>query len=148
MSLLLDAARALTRLGIKERPGDEDHPFILWALERAGIIGAHDETAWCGAALGLLCDVLDMPTPLMRARARSWLLTGETVELGKIEPGDIVIFSRGPHPPPASVIDAPGHVAIFEQRIGNFLYMIGGNQRDSWCRDALPVSAVLGVRRL
>jgi uncharacterized protein (TIGR02594 family) len=145
---LLAAALRLCNLGIVERPGGQDHPFIVWALELAGMNAAHDEVPWCGAGLCALCDILGVQTPLFPARARSWLTVGAPVELAAAQAGDIVIFARGADPPPAEVLEAPGHVAILEERLDDSLYVVGGNQRDSWCRATFGIASVLGVRRL
>lgn len=154
---LYEAARNLLALAIVERSGSAHHPFVVWAHELAGLgRDVPDETAWCGSSLGALCRILGLTVPSFYARARQWLTVGEPVPLDNAREGDIVIFKRGAGPQPGpGVLDAPGHVAIFEHLIvddvdddGNMVSVIGGNQRNSWTTAQLPAGDVLGVRRV
>ena len=95
---------ALRLEGMKEKPGDQDEPFILWALSLCGLDG-HDETPWCSAFMNAVCYVLGLPRS-GSAAARSWLAVGapglqEQGHLGgglhersSSRPG---AFRRGPH---------------------------------------------------
>jgi uncharacterized protein (TIGR02594 family) len=143
---------ARTLVGTRERPGGEDHPFILWALSLVGYPDSHDETPWCSAftaAVAFLCDLPRSPS----AAARSWLTVGRPVSLDEATVGwDVVVLAcgKGPQPGPDVVSGAPGHVGLFaglnedETRVR----VLGGNQANGVSITTFPVSRVLGLRRL
>ncbi len=138
-------------IGVRERDGAKDCPYIVAWLEDAGFQGAHDEVFWCGAfARFIVARVLGLPVPLLPARARSWLLVGRPVSIDEAAPGDIVVFSRGgnvPQPGP-EVLAAPGHVAFFVSAGPDYVRVVGGNQNNEVCEQVFPRSRVLGVRHL
>lgn len=103
----------------------------------------------CSAIMQVPSFVLDLPRS-KSARARSWLVVGEEVPLSEAVPGlDVVIMARGDgHQPGPEVIDAPGHVAMFEALDANFVRVLGGNQADAVNSALFPRRTVLGVRRL
>ena len=152
MITLLDVARR--HIGIGERIGDKDHPWIQWALSlcRQGY-DAHDEVPWCAAAVNAWAFVLGLPMTHSVA-ARSWLTVGTTrpvPTLIDVPTGfEVVVFARttGLTWPDASVIDAPGHVGVLDHVAEGQVWIVGGNQHDQVSLAAFPVARVLGVRRL
>lgn len=138
-------------LGTAERPGAQHHPLITAWHEQARLgRGVADETPWCGSFVGHVAWLLDLPVPDLPARARHWLTVGEEVPLSEARPGwDIVVFRRGGGSQPGpEVLDAPGHVAFFEEEEPDRVVVIGGNQGDAVTVGRYPKSRVLGVRRL
>ena len=142
-------------LYVRERPGDRDHPLILWALELCGLPEAHDETPWCGALLMLVAVLCGLTRPARPARARSWLTVGQPIALADAVPGyDVVVLSRGIEPQPGpDVLDAPGHIGLFVRRVGPDLpdpevFIRGGNQSNRITVEGFASRRVLGVRRL
>lgn len=132
---------------VKERPGADSDPAILWAHSLTTLRATSDEVAWCSSMMNLWCYLLDLPRT-RSARARSWLNVGDFWVLGDAEPAfDIVIFNRGGSPD-ATVEDSPGHVAVFAGLIQGKVQVIGGNQSDGVTIATWPISQVLGVRRL
>ena len=148
-----DVAQRL--LGIHALPGPAAQPFIAWALSLVGQPSS-DEVPHCSAFVYAVAYLLGLPRPLeLAGLARSWLLVGEEVALADAQHGfDVVIFKRGQgEQPPASVIQAPGHVALFAAgpSDGNqTVRVLGANQgaQHAVSYSNFPVSQVLGVRRL
>jgi len=143
-----DIARRM--VGMAEIPGPQSHPMIDWAFREAGLPGARDDTAWCGA-FRTLCGRLAGETPPAKpARARSWLLWGEAVAISNAARGDTVILQRGNGPQPgADVIDAQGHVGFVSAMFpgAQEIEVLGGNQGDRVSFQRFPLVRVLGVRR-
>lgn len=131
---------------VKERPGDKDDPFILWALESTPMGGPmHDEIPWCSASLNRACWHHRMERS-KRANARSWLDVGESIGLAEAVVGnDIVILKRGTDP-------TQGHVGCYAgmdtSGPGIKVRILGGNQSNSVTIASFDVNDVLGVRRL
>jgi uncharacterized protein (TIGR02594 family) len=137
--------------GLRELPGSAHAHFIQAWLEAAGMPhGSADEVPWCAAFMYHVAWLLDLDTPELPARARSWLTVGAPVKLDDAEYGDVVVLSRGASSPGPDVLDAPGHVGILLvcEGSGDGLYLIGGNQSDAVTVQRFPASRVLGVRRL
>jgi uncharacterized protein (TIGR02594 family) len=131
---------ALRFTGIREVPGNQDHPFIVWCLSLCGL-SAHDETPWCSAFVNGICYILGLPRS-GSAAARSWLKVGTPIGLEEATAGlDIVVFSRGDNP-------AAGHVGFFSCISAGKVKVLGGNQSDMVSIESFPVSQILGVRRL
>ena len=83
--------------------------------------------------------------------ARSWLRVGTPIALDQAIVGnDVVVLQRGTGAQPGpSVIDAPGHVALFGGFDGpDRVILRGGNQGDAVSDASFPRARVLGVRRL
>lgn len=139
---------------VLERPGAASNPFIEWCHESAGLPpGTPDEVPWCSSFVNRLAWLLRLPRS-KSARARSWLNVGRPIDLLEAVAGnDVVIFNRGGSTDP-TVIDSPGHVAIFgklEPGLGLLpeqVSVLGGNQGNGVTIARFPVSDVLGVRRL
>ncbi len=149
-------------IGIHELPGPASEPFISWCLKLVGQPQS-DEVLHCSAFIYGLTYLLGLPRPLeLPGLARAWLTVGEEIALEDARPGfDVVIFKRGlGEQPPASVIQAPGHVALFssqELTIGTAadpgtrrVRVLGANQgiRGEVSLATFPAALVLGVRRL
>lgn len=137
---------------IKERPGGLNHPFILWAHELCRLpIGTPDEVAWCSSGINALAFVLGLPRS-NSARARSWLEVGSEMALVDAQPGDIAIFKRGTGGGSAGpeVIEAPGHVAVFDtyDSVRRIVNVYGGNQNNQWSAGKFMEESLLGIRRI
>ena len=131
---------ALRFEGMKEKPGNQDEPFILWALSLCGL-GGHDETPWCSAFMNAICYVLGLSRS-GSAAARSWLAVGTPVDINAAQVGmDIVITSREGSP-------TAGHVGAFAGYDGDRIKILGGNQGDMVSVRSFPRSVVLGIRRI
>jgi len=139
--------------GIKEIPGMEDHPLILWWHSLVSINQATkeetDEIPWCSSFINGICWELDLPRT-ETARARHWLMQGIAVNLEEAKRGfDVVIFKRGKEPQPeATVVNAPGHVAFYHSHTSEYVQVLGGNQSNEVKHSSYATSRVLGVRRL
>lgn len=162
-----DLALNLSTMGIQERPGDQDHPFIQFALSRVGLgLDAHDEIAWCSALATVVHECLGLATsrPIRlpsghvvgKAAARSWLRFGVSIQRAEWRPGDVCVFKRGGWAQPGlEVLDAQGHVAFFRRVIegsaeaasGPMVEVVGGNQSNRITVAAFPLVQLLDVRR-
>lgn len=136
-------------IGYKERPGNLDNPFITWCLSNVGLVGVHDEVAWCSAFVSTVFLILGLPRS-KSAAARSWLLQGEPVDLKDAKIGwDVVVLKRGDgNQPGPEVIQAQGHVGFFAGIDGDNVLLLAGNQHDMVNVTGFPVERVLGVRRM
>lgn len=139
---------ALRFTGLKEIPGDKDHPFILWCLTLCGL-SSGDETPWCSAFLNGICYILGLPRS-GSAAARSWLKVGQVVYPADAVVGlDVVILSRGEGKQPGPEdVNAPGHVGLFAGMDGNKVKILGGNQSNMVSVESYPATQILGIRRL
>ena len=137
--------------GLREIPGAEDNPFILWCLSVTSIPERYhaDETPWCSAFLNGLCYALGLPRS-GSAAARSWLRVGKIVGLHDALVGqDIVVLKRGKEPQPGpEVLNASGHVGIFAGYDGDNIRLLGGNQGGMVCVAPFPMEKVIGIRRI
>jgi uncharacterized protein (TIGR02594 family) len=147
------ALEVATRLiGTRERPGIEDDPFIRWCHSICAGGEAPDEVPWCSSFANGVAYLLGLPRSASKG-ARSWLAIGAEVNPLLAEPGfDVVILSRGADPqPPATVLNAPGHVGFFAGWNGasaGAVMLVGGNQGDAVTRAAFDRKRILGIRRL
>ena len=133
---------------MRERPGERDHPAILWAHELCGLSDVHDETPWCSSGLNLVFW-LHRKDRSKSARARSWLLVGASVEKDQARIGDVVILKRGGQGQPGPhIIKAPGHVGLFAGWDGNYVRIAGCNQSDGVNVSRYPSRRILGIRRV
>jgi uncharacterized protein (TIGR02594 family) len=137
-------------IGIRELAGKEDHPLILWWLSLCNLPPhQHDETPWCSAFLNGIAWELRLPRS-KSAAARSWLMVGLPIPLEQFTPGfDVAILARGEDPQPdATVLDAPGHVGLLASRDSATITLLAGNQGNAVSLTRVPLSRVLGIRRL
>lgn len=140
---------AETYLGEREIEGRLSNHMIMAALTLDAEWPRNDEVPWCSAFMNLVCKRLSLPRT-KSLRARSWLKVGRPVPLAKAQRGfDVVILSRGPNAPGPEVIQAPGHVGLYDSQTYNHsVELLGGNQDDSVSIKSYPINRVLGVRRL
>ena len=135
-------------LGVREEPGDGDNAQIVqWiaacAPGRPWL--ARDATPWCSAFANAAMRAVGIAGTNSLA-ARSWLRWGDVIPASEARFGDVVIFSRGVHLP-ASIINAPGHVAFFDRILGDQILVCGGNQGQRVSINPYPLRRVLGYRR-
>ena len=135
---------------VQERPGEKDHPLIVWWLSlcRMGF-DAHDEVPWCSGFVNGMAWDLRLPRT-KSAAARSWLAIGTAVvpEFAKAE-ADVVILKRGGgNQPGPDVLAAPGHVGLFAGLEGTTVLVLGGNQGNGVTIARFSRDQVLGIRRL
>lgn len=93
---------------IKQMFADAGHPEVV-----------DDDIAWCAAFVGSCLKNTGYGNTGSLA-ARSYLNFGERVAVNEIQPGDIVIWTRGG-------ATWQGHVEIVAKKRGLFLDVIGGN---------------------
>jgi len=133
--------KALSQYGVKETLGPKDHPQIIAYFDAIGFNGAklHDETAWCSAFANWVAKTSGYEYS-GKLTARSWLNTG--VSTASPEAGDVVVLWR----------EAPeswkGHVGFFVKDTKRYVYILGGNQKDSVCIKAYPKNRVLDYKKL
>ncbi len=146
-------------IGMKEILGKDDNPAILSMLQLDNTWPEHDEVPWCSGFVNHCAWLLRLPRS-KSLMARSWLSVGTPVKLSDARQGfDVVILSRGGgDQPPATVLDAPGHVGFFSSRHytspcgmvdgSSEVFLLGGNQGNSVSVRGYDASRILGVRRL
>lgn len=141
---------ALRFIGLREVVGAQHSAAIVAMAQVTDRSVRDDETPWCSAFVNYIAWLLGLPRS-QSLSARSWLGVGTPIELEEARPGnDVVILSRGPHAPPATVRNAIGHVGFFS-RVDwprGVVTVLGGNQRNQVCLEEYPLDRVLGVRRL
>jgi len=132
---------ALSQYGIKEIPGEVDNPEIIKYFNDLGFDSKafKDETAWCSAVHNWIHKEAGL-CYTGKLNARSWMDIGVEVLIPQI--GDTVVFWRG------SKDGWKGHVALFINRIGDDIYVLGGNQSNQYCIKIYPSYRILGFRRL
>jgi len=139
-------------IGIRELPGDLNHPLIQFWLSLCfdGKLDLPDSVAWCSAFMQFPFWLLGQPRS-KSARARSWLKVGRGVDFDAAEPGfDVAILCRGEGKQPGpEVLDAPGHVALFAgwEAATSRVLVVGGNQNDEVNVSAFDADRVIGIRR-
>ncbi|WP_452602925.1 TIGR02594 family protein [Pontimicrobium sp. MEBiC06410] len=132
---------ALSEYGVKEIIGSKDNLRILKYFNEIGFNGSklHDETAWCSAFANWVAKTAGYEHS-KKLTARSWLTVGESTNTPKI--GDIVVFWR------ESPKSWKGHVGFFIKQTKNYVYVLGGNQRNMVCIKAYAKSRVLDYKKL
>lgn len=130
-------------IGVKEVPGPGVEPRIVTYHTATTLHATDDSVPWCAAFVGwsLLQAGIE---PTRSAAARSYLHWGR--EIANPPLGAIVVLSRGENAPPASVLDAPGHVGFLAEREGDRVFLLAGNQHDAVNVTAFPAVRVLGYR--
>ena len=131
---------ALSQVGIKEIVGREHNPEVLKYFHETGHTWVKDdETSWCSAFVNWCAKMSNLPYS-GKLTARSWLRKGK--EVFNPVTGDIVVLWR------ESVDSWKGHVGIFIREQGNYIYILGGNQKNSVCIQAYQKRQLLQYRRL
>jgi uncharacterized protein (TIGR02594 family) len=134
---------AVAELGQKEVDGPANNLHIVNYAKEAGFSWINDdETPWCSIFVNWVVKKAGIKGT-NKTNARSWLLTGRTVD-NNPEPGDVVIFWR------EQPDSWKGHVGFF---LGfsadkSLVYCVGGNQGDQVSLSAVPSDTVLGFRRI
>ncbi len=133
--------KAFKEYGVKEIEGKQDHPQIVRYFNELGYNGERlkDETAWCSAYANWVAKTAGYEH-LAQLNARSWLETGTKVEIPKL--GDVVILWR------ENPESWKGHVGFFVKQTKKYIYVLGGNQRNSVCIKAYDKNRLLEYRRL
>jgi len=111
-----------------------------------------DHVPWCSAFVHYIAWLCNLPRPReLPLRARSWLTVGTPVEF-PVQGYDVVILSRAGATADPTVIDAPGHVGWYSSRtgarLGEKVWLLGGNQGDMVSLQVYSSGRVLGYRRL
>lgn len=131
---------ALSQIGIKEIVGKQHNPEVLKYFHEIGHEWVKDdETAWCSAFVNWCAKKANKPFS-GKLNARSWLDVG--VETKEPKPGDIVVLWR------ESPDSWKGHVGIFCREQGHYIYILGGNQKNSVCVQAYQKRQLLQYRRI
>lgn len=145
-ALLYDVAQRW--MGTKELSGLADNVDIMHMLTLDVDWPQHDEVPWCSAAMNFWAYACCLPRS-KSLLARSWLGVGQSIPLEYAVRGDVVVFSRaGRSQPGPTVLNAPGHVALFTKAGPAHVIVLGGNQGDTVSLASYDSSRVLGVRRL
>lgn len=133
--------KALSEYGVKEIVGSKDNLRILKYFDEIGFNGSrlHDETAWCSAFANWVAKTSGYEHS-KKLTARSWLSIGDSTSMPKV--GDVVVFWR------ESPNSWKGHVGFFIKETRNFVYVLGGNQRNMVCIKAYSKSRVLDYKKL
>ena len=128
---------------VVEIAGVQHNPRILAYFEATSLKATTDEVPWCAAFVNWCLREAGLEGT-GSAQARSFLRWGFTIPLEKIEPGDIVVFSRGN-------MSEQGHVAFFlewSSERKNCMNIIGGNQSNRVSVATYSTQRLLSVRRL
>ncbi len=133
--------KALSEYGVKEIIGSKDNLRILKYFDEIGFNGSrlHDETAWCSAFASWVAKTSGYEHS-KKLNARSWLAVGDSTNMPKV--GDVVVLWR------ESPNSWKGHVGFFVKETKNFVYVLGGNQRNMVCIKAYAKSRVLDYKKL
>lgn len=129
---------AQAELGVREIPGVEHNPRVLWYFKKAGWPSIQDdETAWCAAFVSAILELAGIPSA-KTVRARDYLNWG--VPILEPVPGCITVFRRG--------TGTQGHVAFFVKwsADGTKVLVLGGNQSNQVCEQWYSAFDLLGFR--
>jgi len=131
---------ARLHIGLKEIPGDQNHPDILAMYARVGHGWVeHEEVAWCAAFVDS-CLEQTGERSTRSLTARSYLDWGVPVELSDAREGDIVVLSRG-------TSSWQGHVGFYVGSAGREIEVLGGNQNNAVSIASYARDRLLGLRR-
>ncbi len=130
---------ALNEYGNIESPGPGSNPEVLKYYQKIGQNWVHEDSdvAWCAAFVGFCLEMAGIRST-KALNARSYLNWGIPTTTPKI--GDVTVFWR------ISPTSSYGHVAFFIRKVGNYVYVLGGNQSDQVCIEKYPANQVLGYR--
>lgn len=122
--------------GVRELPGDQEHPRIVRYHQVTTLKATRDEVAWCSAAACWCMEEVGIRSP-RSAAARHWLAWGRAI--AEPVPDCVAIFRRGGNP-------KQGHVAFYIGRDGDRILVRGGNQGNRVCIAAYRATELLGYR--
>ena len=131
---------ALAEYGNTGIIGEKDNPEVMKYFHETGYIFTdHDETPWCAAFLNWVLKKCNIETP-NKLNARSFLEIGQESTSPVL--GDIVVLWRidkdGPY----------GHCGIFVRKVGNILYILGGNEDNTVKIKGYSADQLLGYRHV
>ena len=126
---------AIEELGVKEVQGKGNNPRVLQYHAVSGGF-SEDSVPWCASFVNFIMIKAGYKGPKYPARAKSWLKFGKS----SIKPvlGSIAVKSR----------KGGGHVAFVlgEDKSGEYVYCLGGNQSDAVNVKKYKKSAFLDFR--
>jgi uncharacterized protein (TIGR02594 family) len=130
-------------LGMKELVAGELNPNVRAMFHHTDfpMDMVNKRTPWCAAAVCAWLERAGVRSP-RTARAVNFARYGTAIDLEHALPGDIVVF--GKVDPDAG---GSGHVALFWQRRGELVDVIGGNQNNRVCIAPRPVVRIVAIRR-
>ncbi len=141
-------AEEIKNRGVKEGT----HNAEIISYFRATDSGITTLEHWCGAFVAHCLSEASRTTGIdelkdsivkRSARAASWLTWGDTplnLKQKKIPKGAVVVLS------PGKGAGTSGHVGFFQSREGDFVYLLGGNQKDSVRISGFRASRVKAIR--
>jgi uncharacterized protein (TIGR02594 family) len=132
---------AKREIGVAEKPGPGSNPRVNEYLQSVGL--ADDFTPWCAAFVNWCLLQASVPGT-KAANARSFENWGTPIAISAIQPGDIVVLTRG-------VDRWKGHVGFYvgpnNEHPHTHLDILGGNQADKVSVARYDASRVITVRR-
>ncbi len=130
---------AFSQYGIQEKKGTKNNPEVLKYFKELGYKGKQlkDETGWSSAFVNWVFKMSDAPYT-GKLDAKSWLDLG--METNDPQLGDVVIFWR------EDKKSWKGHVGFFINRIGDEIFVLGGNQDNQVNISSYAASKLLGYR--
>ena len=143
-----------SRVGVQEVPGPKHNPIIVgWAADAGHPEIVDDETSWCSLSMCSAAKEAGLPFPPVNVNpmARSWLTWGVKVETDNVQPGDVVIWSRGNPAGPHGHVNCVREVR--QRGVRTEIRCVGGNQSGLKGGDAVTVTGwldagkAIGIRR-
>lgn len=120
--------------------GVNNNPRVMQYFEDIGQAWVdNDDTAWCAAFVNWVLKQANQ-TGTGKLSARSFLDWGTETESPVL--GNVVVLWR------ISRVSPFGHVGFFIREVGEYVYILGGNQSGSVNITAFPKSKVLGYRKI
>lgn len=130
------------RNNIKEIPGKEHNPQIIWYHSFTTLRATDDETPWCSAFMCAAAENSGYKST-RSAAAISWETYGIHVPFEKAQEGDILVFKRSVSGQPRA-----RHVAFFVCSSGEgMIECLGGNQSNKVGLKKYPKKDLIAVRR-
>jgi hypothetical protein len=128
------------------------HPWIERALQSAynsaGTILSGDGTAYCAAWVNYMLELIGMRVPAALWAADYIGLGVPILDSANWKTGDVVLITYNGNEEEDEA-DRVGHVALFWERIGDFVVVLGGNHNGSQVGFAVyPMTNIFGARRL
>jgi uncharacterized protein (TIGR02594 family) len=133
----LRLARSELRAHVREVPGPQHNPRVLWYHQHTRLKATSDEVPWCAA---FVCAMLEEAgvRSTRSAAASSFAEWGEPSELVD---GAVVVFGKAD--PDAG---GSGHVAFLVGVEGDSVLVLGGNQGNAVSIAKRPRARVVAVR--